>query len=179
VSTVSAIYKLTNYILRALNNKEKSGGIFFNIEKAFDCVGHNNLLAKMRYYGVIRVMYSLTDSFLRNRYQRVRFNNKLSNWGKINTRIMQISIFRSLLFFIYVNDLPSFIQSAAASNISVVLFTDDTSIIKNELNFTHLERKLTTVLRLMNEWFKLNMFSLNCNKTCSMQFTTITILIIN
>jgi hypothetical protein len=33
-STTNAIYKLTNDILMALNNKRKSGGIFFDLEKA-------------------------------------------------------------------------------------------------------------------------------------------------
>jgi hypothetical protein len=33
-STTNAIYKLTNDILLALNNKTKSSGIFFDLEKA-------------------------------------------------------------------------------------------------------------------------------------------------
>jgi hypothetical protein len=39
--------------LIALNNKKKSGGIFFDLEKAFDCVNHDILLAKAKYYGDI------------------------------------------------------------------------------------------------------------------------------
>jgi phosphatidylglycerophosphate synthase len=74
---------------------------------------------------------SIVKSYLRKRYQRVRFNDKLSNWGKINTGIWQGSILGLLLFLIYVNDLQSFIQSAAPSNIPVVLFANDTSLIIN------------------------------------------------
>jgi hypothetical protein len=40
-----------------LNNKRESGGIFYNLEKAFDFVNYNISLAKMRYYGVTGVMY--------------------------------------------------------------------------------------------------------------------------
>jgi hypothetical protein len=71
------------------------------------------------------------------------------------------------------------LYNADPTNISVVLFADDTSVIINESNFVHLESKLTTVFRLMNEWYNLNMLSLNFNKTCCMQLTTKKILLIN
>jgi hypothetical protein len=32
--------------------KKKCGGIFFYLEKAFDCVDHNILMNKINYYGV-------------------------------------------------------------------------------------------------------------------------------
>jgi hypothetical protein len=114
----------------ALNNKGKSCGIFFDLKKAFDCINHNVLLAKMKYYGVTGVMYSLIESYLRNRQERARFNNRLSNWGKIIIGIPQESIFGPLIF-IYINDLPSFIQNDDPSSVSVVLFADDTSVIIN------------------------------------------------
>jgi len=42
-STEKAAYKLINYILRALNDKQIVRGIFFDLEKAFDCVNHDIL----------------------------------------------------------------------------------------------------------------------------------------
>jgi hypothetical protein len=33
MSTISTIYKLTNDIMMALNNKRKSGGIFFDFQE--------------------------------------------------------------------------------------------------------------------------------------------------
>jgi hypothetical protein len=75
--------------LIALDSKRIVGGIFFDLEKAFDCVNHNILLAKMEYYGIQLVTYALIKSYLENRYQRVKFNNKFSKWDKINMGVLQ------------------------------------------------------------------------------------------
>jgi len=40
IATEDAIFKLTDEILNALNNRTMSGGIFFDLEKAFDSVFH-------------------------------------------------------------------------------------------------------------------------------------------
>ena len=40
-STEKASYKLTDDILNALNNRLMVGGIFCDVQKAFDCVNHN------------------------------------------------------------------------------------------------------------------------------------------
>jgi hypothetical protein len=75
-------------------------------------------------------MYALIESYLENRYQRVKFNNKLSKWRKINKDVPQGSIVGPLLFVIYINDLPSFIQCFGPLGTSIVLFANDTSVIK-------------------------------------------------
>jgi len=49
------------------------------LEQAFVCVDHDILLAKMEYYGIKGMMYILIKSYLEDIYQRVTFNNKLSN----------------------------------------------------------------------------------------------------
>jgi hypothetical protein len=105
-STLNGTHTFTNDILMALNNKRKWGGIFFDLKKTFDCVDHNILLTKIKYYCMNGVMYALIESYLENRYQRVKFNNKLSKWDKINRGVPQGSILGPLIFLMYINDLP-------------------------------------------------------------------------
>lgn len=57
-STDKAIFKLLSEILNVFNNKITIGGIFCDLEKAFDCVGHNILLSKVQYYGITASKYN-------------------------------------------------------------------------------------------------------------------------
>jgi hypothetical protein len=118
-------------------------------------------------------MYTLIKSYLENRHQRVKFNNKLSKWDKINIGVPQGSILGPLFFLIYINDLPSVIPCTVSNkNSSIVLFADDTSVIISEPCSQNFERKLNIVFQIMREWFNSNFFSLNFDKTYYMQFIT-------
>ena len=159
--------------MTALNNKRIVGGIFFDLEKAFDCGNHDILLVKMEYYGTRGVTYTLIKSYLENRHQRVKFNNKLSKWDKINIGVPQGSILGPLFFLIYTSDLPSVIPYTVPNkNSSIVLFADDTSVIISEPCLVNFKRKLNIVFQIMREWFNSNFLSLNFDKTYYMQFIT-------
>jgi len=49
-STKQASFSLINNILKAMNHNLKTGGIFCDLKKAFDCVNHKILLDKLEFY---------------------------------------------------------------------------------------------------------------------------------
>ena len=89
LKTDNAIYKLTTEILNAMNNKLLIGGIFCDLENAFDCVDHDILLPKWKFYGISRKDLALFHSYLDNRHFRTALyndrdnSNKVSSWAKV------------------------------------------------------------------------------------------------
>ena len=61
-------------VLNALNKRLMVGGIFCDLQKAFDCVNHNIWLTKLELYGITGITYKLIKSCLQGRYQREVIN---------------------------------------------------------------------------------------------------------
>jgi len=78
------MFKLTNKILNALNNKTMAGSIFCDLEKVFNSVKHD--LSKLPYYGISGKAKLLLESYLQNRYQRVQIINKYLNSNTVSKR---------------------------------------------------------------------------------------------
>ena len=102
-STDLASYKLINDILTSLNNKLLVGGVFCDLQKAFDCADHDILLSKLNWCGISGKECKLLSSYLKNRYHRVIITNKCkqyySKWEPIRYGIPQGSILG--LYFLY------------------------------------------------------------------------------
>jgi hypothetical protein len=129
--TDNATYSLISGILDSLNKKMQVSGIFYELEKAFDCVSHEILLTKLRYYDIKDKQYNLDKSYLLNRRQRTAIINGLdstkvnSRWAKITNVVPQGSILGPLLFIIYINDLPKILEEMSTPT----LFADDARVL--------------------------------------------------
>ena len=77
------IYKLTTEILNATNNKLLAGRIFCDLEKAFDCVDHDILLCKLKFYRIKNKVFAFQHSYLDNRYFGTAIYNDSDNSNKI------------------------------------------------------------------------------------------------
>jgi len=66
-STEAASYDVINEILNAINNRLLVGGIFCDLENAFDCVNHRILADKIQFYGIKGKFLALIQSYLRGR----------------------------------------------------------------------------------------------------------------
>ena len=71
LSTEMATYTLLNNILSSLDRKNHVGGLFCDLQKAFDCANHNTFPAKIEFYWISGIVNKLMRSYLENRHQRV------------------------------------------------------------------------------------------------------------
>ena len=62
-----ATFTLLNEVMSSLDRKNFVGGLFCDLQKAFDCVNHDILLAKMEFYGITGIANKLMGSYLENR----------------------------------------------------------------------------------------------------------------
>ena len=85
------------------------------MSKAFDSINHDILLAKLENVGVSSSCLSWFKSYLSERYQAARVNSTLSDKLPVVSDVPQGSILGSLLFSIYVNDLPSSVPQSRTS----------------------------------------------------------------
>jgi hypothetical protein len=67
------------------------------------------------------------------------------------------------LFLIYINDLPKIIS---------ILFADDTSILIKGSSLGDFQNKMPNTFTCVNKWFKINVLSINVNKTHCIRFKT-------
>ena len=91
----------------AVDNKRNFGALLTDMYKAFHCLSHDFLLAKLNAYGFGLLDLRLLKSYLSNRKQRTEINSEFSSCEKILFGPPPGSILRLLLFNIFLFDLFS------------------------------------------------------------------------
>ena len=104
-SWATALIKLTDDGRRALDLKKDVGVAAIDLSKAFDCIWHSLLLAKLKAYGVQQPALQLIRSYLHDRKQRVICNDSSSNLLLLRCGVPQGSLLSPLLFNTFMNDI--------------------------------------------------------------------------
>ena len=144
---------------KALDKKHIAGALLTDLSKAFDCINHELLIAKLEAYGCDIVSLRYIYSYLTERKQRVKVNNSLSLFSNINTGVPHGSILGPLLFNIYINDIFYFIDERNVAN-----YADDNTPYAIETNIDSLVEDIETNATILIKWFRDNYLKMNEDK---------------
>ncbi len=93
-------------VYEALDKRSKVDMIYLDVCKAFDSVPHKELLYKLWRIGITGDLWLWLKNYLSDRSHYVSFNNVASSTDAVLSGVPQGSILGTLLFIIYVNDIP-------------------------------------------------------------------------
>ena len=89
----------------AIDRGNQFGALLTDLSKAFDCIDHKLLIAKLSEYGVSSSALNVISSYLKHRTQRTKINDCFSTRSNIEYGVPQGSILGPLLFNINMIDL--------------------------------------------------------------------------
>ena len=158
-SCQSLLIKLVDDWKKSLDKNETVGAIFMDLSKAFDCLPHGLVIAKLNAYGFSLPACELIASYLSDRKQRVKISNSRSNWADLNKGVPQGSILGPLLFNIFINDMFLFIEKCTLYN-----YADDDTMSKSSPHLKEVMDCLRHDCNIVLKWFKENGMQANPGK---------------
>ena len=144
---------------KALDKNKLAGAFLTDLSKAFDCIYHELLIAKLEAYGFGHESLTFIYSYLSGRRQRTKVNGSFSDWSNITFGVPQGSILGPLLFSIDFNDIFYYIPESEMTNSA----DDNTPYTIKERIDTPL-MGLWKHTSILNRWFKDNFLKINPGK---------------
>jgi hypothetical protein len=132
--------------------------IFCDISKAFERVWHEELIKKLKSYGISGDLLIWFKNHLSGRRQFVFVNNELSDSGLVKAGVPQGSVLGPLLFILYINDITDNLGNLAR------LFADDTSLSYSRKNFDLMQIEINNDLQILDQWAKTWLVDFNPKK---------------
>ncbi|GBN69708.1 RNA-directed DNA polymerase from mobile element jockey, partial [Araneus ventricosus] len=159
LSTTHQLLRVTEFIQEGLNNKQKTGAVLLDIQKAFDRVWQDGLIHKLINYNIPHYLIKIFHSYLSNRKFAVKVNNEISQNKTINAGVAQGSKIGPVLFALFINDIPK------QFNTILSIFADDTAILARNKNHNYVHLALNRHLKTLEDWFIKWKIQINADKT--------------
>lgn len=165
-SCETALHEIISACLANMDKKLINILLFIDFKKAFDLVKPKLLFVKLLNYGLTNEAIKLLINYFERRMQSVKISRHNSEPTTINLGVPQGSVLGPLLFIIYINDLPFFLDS-----ILTKLFADDTTLHFSDNDVDSVVSRCKTGIFAIMEWCKYNYLYINWSKTNVMFIT--------
>ena len=137
----------------------QAGALLTDLSKAFDCIDHELLIAKLHAYGFGNDALKFICSYLKGRKQGNKIISSYSSFAEILFGVPQGSILGSLLFNVYICDLFYDID-----DLDFASFADDNTPYSCLSDMISVLGQLKGGIDKMSDWFKKNFLKGNADK---------------
>ena len=134
------------------------GAFMTDLFKAFDCLHHELLIAKLNAYGFDIILVKLIQQYLPNRKQRVKVGNACSSWKKTFYGIPQGPTLGPFIF-IFLCDLFYFLEGVAVAS-----YADDTTPYTANKTNDLVIKEIKHFSEVLFKWFDFNYMKINSEK---------------
>lgn len=164
-NTTLQLSRLSHVIRSNFNQKQSTGMILLDMEKAFDTVWHNGLIHKLNETETPLYLTKIIKSYLSDRFSSVKLNNELSKSFHVSMGVPQGSVLGPYLFNLYISDIP------VPPDCELALYADDTACFTSSRNLNVIQRRLQQALLEITKHYSKWKLKVNKSKTESIVFT--------
>ena len=158
-STQHALFRLIETCRKTLDEKGVVGMVLMDLSKAYDCLPHGLLIAKLAAYGFGQNSLALISNYLSQRKQRVNVGSIFSEFQEIASGVPQGSVLGPLFFNIFVNDFIFAMKSSHTCN-----FADDNTVYACDKDVESVAMRLEDDISRALDWYKDNRMVANPKK---------------
>ena len=144
---------------KAEDNGNVFGAVLTDLTKAFHCLPHDLIIAKLNSYSFNLTALNLIHNYLTKRKQRTKINQPYSSWEDILLEEPQGSILGRILFNTFLNDL-----FLIADDVNDTNYADDNTIYKEHEKIDDSITSLRDAAEKLFKWFSDNQMKENTDK---------------
>ena len=173
-STETALIKVSNDIIQALDKGSAVVLVMLDLSAAFDTIDHSTLLKRMEHeFGINGAALEWFNSYLSARFQSVSINDQYSSPAELKYGVPQGSVLGPKLFTMYTKPLG---QISKAHKLDYHFYADDSQnyiAFRPSDNAAALEvvTRVEACVCAMRQWMESNMLKVNDDKTEVVLFT--------
>ena len=168
-STDTLLLSFYDFVTDCLDRNLAVDSVFFDFQKAFDTVPHNQLIARLFSSGIRGNLLNWLKDFLSNRTQIVRIDRSLSKSLPVNSGVIQGTVLGPTLFNVFVNDIDGCLKFC-----KILKYADDVRIFlssdRNHQDTSDLHNKIQHDIDNMVAWSRNSGLKLNVDKCFSVSF---------
>ncbi len=164
-STETALLRVTNDILRAVDNHRRVIVVLLDLSAAFDTIDHQVLLRRLQdRFGIKGTALRWMSSYFHGREQCIIINGVQSNWKRVYCGAPQGSVFGPMAFSYYSAPIEDIIK---AHGLECMIYADDSQIYFsfNDEDQDAATSRIEACVADIRSWMVTNKLKLNDGKT--------------